>query len=1293
MKLFFVSSTYRDLINERDKAIDTINNLDSSKAIAMERISSNPNPPKDVCLANLRKSNAIILILGTKYGSIDPEEKISVTEIEYNEARSLQLPVFVFRKVNADGEWIPDEKNAGARKKLENFKKSLDVEHYRVTFQTSEELGRKIAIAVYNFESDNGEIGVRNPQFVTGEIFFKTLLDKQKIFNHCHPFFGRSKIFKTTCDFIGSEKHILILHGRGGIGKSKLIYEIYKKYSNNQDFKFWFLRENSQLLVESFRQIPLKKKNIIVVDDAHRLSDLKLLIKLAFEYQHNIQIIFSLRNYGMDFLKSQIFESGFNPKDIEIPPEITELTRQEMENLADSILDSTHKEFNEALVHVARDSPLVLVIGAKLINENNLPPALLERNRDFQDIVFTRFRDIQMGDLNPAIDKKATINILNLFSALQPVNLDNSKLMDKISDTVKIDRIILISIITELERSGVLLNKRNLVRITPDVFSDYLLSKACISNGRLTGYAEDVFKNFFNHCPNEIISNIAELDWRIQSDGSKIDVMNQIWDEIFETYVNESNLTRNFLLVAIEKIAHLQPSRSMELVEYALANPSLKNENFSGLHEYTHEDIKRAICPILQKISYHPDFVPKCADILWDLGKDQPGLLSSETSHPIRILQDLAAFGYHKPLIIQQKILDSVKKWMRNPSVHDHIFSPLDIIDPILKKDGEDNRVKGRTIQFASFAVSYQNTRKVRKQAIELISSTMRNKSTRIVLRSLKSLTEALHSPRALYGRTISDKEYTQWRPEEENILKIIEKTLIESQDPIVHISIIQQIRWYLKFQNDETNRKTGQRIIARRKNTFKIRLIRTLLNSFDNDNDRDYLKQQEIIEQKIQRTVEEFKSKFSSPDDAYAMLTNQIQIIHNEKILSNPGRFFYLLGKKFPDFSEKICLKILAEESSVLETYYSAILSGIKESDKKIGKKLIALGLKTSKTLIIQSIAFGYSNRWWVAGVDKDELKNVEFLLKNQDDVVKRLAIEGLAEFSPLDLKKVKKIVLTTDIGNNFSLANALFKPFFSTNIRQRIELTRSETHKMLIKLIPLQSLEHRSDGSGFYICNFFKYACEKNPSSVIELFFKRIEFAKTAYQGTVWNRYDAIPSILSYHCLEEFVDHKDHMRLLKKVRNAALISEDIYLLRKLFSILSNNYKIDFFKFFKDWIKTGEEKKLLLICELLHDSPPEVLFSDHIFIQKMLEASSRNSDKFYSKIKKKLFDVGRYTARFGTAGEPSAVDVKIKTIAEEKAKEFQKGSYAEDFYLELAEKAQHWMDEFILDDRDRFEE
>jgi hypothetical protein len=207
---------------------------------------------------------------------------------------------------------------------------------------------------------------------------------------------------------------------------------------------------------------------------------------------------------------------------------------------------------------------------------------------------------------------------------------------------------------------------------------------------------------------------------------------------------------------------------------------------------------------------------------------------------------------------------------------------------------------------------------------------------------------------------------------------------------------------------------------------------------------------------------------------------------------------------------------------------------------------------------------------------------------LKSQDENVKREAIASLAEFSQIDPQKIKKIALSMDIGNNFSFANALFKLFFSTSVRPITELTRSEIQKMMMKLKTIESLEHRSDGSGFYICNFFKYACEKNPDSVIKLFFERIKFAHEINKGKIWNRHDPIPSRLSYHCLETFINHRDHLKLLKKVRNAALTSKNIYHFRDLFSILSNNYQIDSLSVFTDWIRLKDEDKLLLICKLL---------------------------------------------------------------------------------------------------------
>jgi hypothetical protein len=97
----FTSSTYEDLKNERRAAIDTIKRI--GQVIAMEDFFASNHPPKDVCLRYLQDCDAVVLILGFRYGSVDGIEGISLTEIEYNTAKSLGMPVFVFQKRQTDG--------------------------------------------------------------------------------------------------------------------------------------------------------------------------------------------------------------------------------------------------------------------------------------------------------------------------------------------------------------------------------------------------------------------------------------------------------------------------------------------------------------------------------------------------------------------------------------------------------------------------------------------------------------------------------------------------------------------------------------------------------------------------------------------------------------------------------------------------------------------------------------------------------------------------------------------------------------------------------------------------------------------------------------------------------------------------------------------------------------------------------------------------------------------------------------------------------------------------------------
>ena len=66
----------------------------------MESFGAQPDPPLDVCLRELRKSDVVVLIVGPRYGSL-LLQGISYTQAEFREARALGIPVLAIRVPDA----------------------------------------------------------------------------------------------------------------------------------------------------------------------------------------------------------------------------------------------------------------------------------------------------------------------------------------------------------------------------------------------------------------------------------------------------------------------------------------------------------------------------------------------------------------------------------------------------------------------------------------------------------------------------------------------------------------------------------------------------------------------------------------------------------------------------------------------------------------------------------------------------------------------------------------------------------------------------------------------------------------------------------------------------------------------------------------------------------------------------------------------------------------------------------------------------------------------------------------
>lgn len=89
----FVSSTYKDLIEERQAAVSAI--LEAGHIPAgMELFAAGDESQWDAIKRWIEASDVYMLILGGRYGSIEPVSSLSYTELEYDHAIRLKKPLF-----------------------------------------------------------------------------------------------------------------------------------------------------------------------------------------------------------------------------------------------------------------------------------------------------------------------------------------------------------------------------------------------------------------------------------------------------------------------------------------------------------------------------------------------------------------------------------------------------------------------------------------------------------------------------------------------------------------------------------------------------------------------------------------------------------------------------------------------------------------------------------------------------------------------------------------------------------------------------------------------------------------------------------------------------------------------------------------------------------------------------------------------------------------------------------------------------------------------------------------------
>jgi len=150
----FISSTYSDLIDERRKVLDILLMADCIPA-GMEAFVATDIEQFEVIKKVIDLCDYYILIIGKRYGSVNPNTGISYTEMEYEYAKSKDIPVLVFAIDDAVN--LPDDKQDKDPimiDSLNKFRQKAMLNRLATIWKTSDELTGAIAISIMRAKSE-----------------------------------------------------------------------------------------------------------------------------------------------------------------------------------------------------------------------------------------------------------------------------------------------------------------------------------------------------------------------------------------------------------------------------------------------------------------------------------------------------------------------------------------------------------------------------------------------------------------------------------------------------------------------------------------------------------------------------------------------------------------------------------------------------------------------------------------------------------------------------------------------------------------------------------------------------------------------------------------------------------------------------------------------------------------------------------------------------------------------------------------------------------------------------------
>lgn len=1242
---------------------------------AMEQFGAQAPMPIEVCLRETRKADVVVLIVGPCYGSLLPQG-ISFTHAEFREARGHGIPVLAFCvPAKAD---LPAEEKQQLTDFLTEVGSTATYDSLGID-ESLERLSPRV-LAALSAARDRGELGSRFSLFQQFPRFFAPQLGgTNAIFNHEGQLVGRDAPLRRVVDFINGSEALLLLKAPGGCGKSRLLLEAAKSVGTDPNSpRVFFVDAGVQWSAEDINRLPVVP-TVLVFDDAHRRPDLDRLIAACQQHNEWIRCIVSCRPSAVGVVKPLVSQliAGTDPPDLELPA----LSKEEAETLARYCLGQQLQHLAERLVRLADRNPLVIRVGARCIADKLVAPEILERTPEvFRSLVLDRLLDdpgLKQGDA------QARRRILEVISAIGPVAAEGDGFVSKISAIAGVPNHELRRLLAALERAGFLLRRGQVVRVSPDVLSDHLLYRAAVDeNGKPTGFIEAMIKDFAPDLLENILGNAAELDWRAAATANHESVLTTTWRDMMACLPQATYSQRTKLVKQLKRAAVFAPVEVLRFVDWLTDHPDAPPDEQLAIWglEDSPDSLIEALTETFAFIATHPDYTKRCVGRLWEFAVRDDRPTNPIPGHPRRQLQDLLKYewrsDWRSPNAVQVTTIEVLIDRLRDPTRTVETGWAIAVLGTALHRIGEANESNRRQFSIRQFSLGkfldlIDDRRKAVIGCLKDLAFGTRPAEAAAALHEVAGL---LRSPRGAFGNELDSEEIVAWQVEAEGAISLLQEIATSATTEVVRYIARRALR--------EVPRQNWPELTPILDNALKNcppvpseQLYDLLMGAPWEEQLDSFDEEERRVSEACDLAARTFWQQHGSAD---AVVRNFLAGVDTMRSVSdrghtNSGRLICSIVASSPDRGEAIIQEFLAAGEQGWP-FLRPALCRLHDFRPQIAQAL-ANDLCNSPEELLR--AYGVDAMQFMVDGAQDPAAILELARRLSRDSaieVRRATPKLIRRFRSQAPAEALKILTGIEWDEDLSLACAVLDVLHPTFGIDPNALSDGDVDTLLSRIANLPSLEGRAHD----VLDFISVASTKRPRQTIEMLLHRIRASDERKGRRGADQSTPIPYNghgLTLPGLQSSADYQDLLRLIRDaVHGAGSMAR--FWLPELFHRAATDINVGLLVL-QEWVRTGEDAKLVGVAHLLRGFDHGMVFSAHEFIAELLEAAAGCGGECLDRTRSELFSLA-ISGIFGSSpGEPAPRHLNDKAEALKLAQQYATSTPTADFYNDLVEYAE----------------